>query len=80
VLHLFQQLAPAKTTNPEESGLLTQREKEILSLMMDGNNFHTISGKIFISYDTVRTHVRNIYKKLHVTSVNGAISKALDID
>jgi len=77
VLQLFQRLAPInKNTSSDESTQLTQREKEILSLMMEGDNFHAIAGKIFISYDTVRTHVRNIYKKLHVTSVNQAIAKA----
>ena len=77
VLHLFQQFAPVnKNTITQELTQLTQREKEILSMMMNGDNFHIIAEKIFISYDTVRTHVRNIYKKLHVTSVNQAIAKA----
>jgi len=43
---------------------------------MEGDNYHTIAKKIFLSYDTVRTHVRSIYKKLHVASVNQAIVKA----
>jgi len=45
-------------------------------LMMEGDNYHTIAKKCFLSYDTVRTHVRSIYKKLHVASVNQAIVKA----
>jgi DNA-binding NarL/FixJ family response regulator len=76
VLYLFQRFAPANKNDAEESAQLSQREKEILSLMMDGDNYHLIAEKLFISYDTVRTHVRNIYKKLHVTSVNQAIVKA----
>lgn len=76
VLYLFQRFAPGNKNDPEESAQLSQREKEILSLMMDGDNYHLIAEKLFISYDTVRTHVRNIYKKLHVTSVNQAIVKA----
>ena len=77
VLRLFQKFAPAPAIQTEdESSLLSKREKEILLLMMDGDNYHDIAKKCFISYDTVRTHVRSIYKKLHVASVNQAIVKA----
>jgi DNA-binding NarL/FixJ family response regulator len=76
VLHLFQKFAPVFKPD-DESHHLTQREKEILSLMTDGTNYREIANKLFISYDTVRTHVKSIYKKLHVTSVNQAIVKAI---
>ena len=56
---------------------LSDREKEILRLMVEGNNYKSISGKAFISYETVRTHVKNIYKKLHVTSRSEAVTKAI---
>lgn len=75
VLHLFQQFAPVRPAAEEEEPL-SKREKEILSLMMQGNNFHLVAEKLFISYETVRTHVRSIYKKLHVASVNQALAKA----
>jgi DNA-binding NarL/FixJ family response regulator len=55
---------------------LSEREKEILSLITDGHNFRTIAEKSFISYETVRTHVKKIYKKLHVISRAEAILKA----
>ncbi|HEX3080586.1 MAG TPA: response regulator transcription factor [Puia sp.] len=75
VFQLFQRFAPGET--PEgETAALTKRESEILKMMKEGDNFHVIASKIFLSYDTVRTHVRSIYKKLHVTSVNQAIVKA----
>jgi DNA-binding NarL/FixJ family response regulator len=77
VLQLFQKFAPAPLVNAnEESAQLSRREKEILLLMMEGDNYHAIAKKCFISYDTVRTHIRSIYKKLHVASVNQAIVKA----
>ena len=76
VLYLFQKFAPAPQDISEESPNLSKREKEILLLMMEGDNYHTIAQKCFLSYDTVRTHVRSIYKKLHVASVNQAIVKA----
>ena len=37
----------------------------------------TIADKIFISYETVRTHVKHIYKKLHVASASEAVAKAI---
>ena len=55
---------------------LSEREKEILSLITEGHNFRTIADKSFISYETVRTHVKKIYKKLHVVSRAEAILKA----
>jgi DNA-binding NarL/FixJ family response regulator len=56
---------------------LSSREKEILSLLVDGLSYKLIADKLFISYETVHSHVKNIYQKLHVNSVNEAISKAL---
>ena len=76
VLKLFQQFAPP-VIEGEEKYTLSSREREILSLMVDGNNFHVIAEKIFISYETVRTHVKRIYKKLHVASASEAVVKAI---
>jgi DNA-binding NarL/FixJ family response regulator len=76
VLKLFQQIAPPAPGN-EEKFSLSNREKEILSLMVEGNNLHFIADKIFVSYETVRTHVKRIYKKLHVASALEAVTKAI---
>jgi DNA-binding NarL/FixJ family response regulator len=56
---------------------LSEREKEILGLMVGGQNYKTIADKSFISYETVRTHVKHIYKKLHVASRSEAVMKAI---
>lgn len=56
---------------------LTNREKELLQLMIEGHNYKTIAEKTFISYDTVRTHVKHIYQKLHVASRSEAVMKAV---
>ena len=56
---------------------LSEREKEILQLMVQGHNYKTIANISFISYETVRTHVKHIYKKLHVASRSEAIYKAI---
>jgi DNA-binding NarL/FixJ family response regulator len=74
VLRLFQKIAPQARADEEA---LSKREKEILSLIVDGYSFKQIAEKTFISYETVRTHVKNIYKKLHVASSTEAVVKAL---
>ena len=56
---------------------LSSREKEILSLLAEGLSYKLIAGKLFISYETVHSHVKKIYQKLHVNSMNEAVSKAL---
>lgn len=56
---------------------LTQREKEVLTLLADGNNYQEIADRIFISVDTVRHHIRNIYRKLHAHSQSEAVAKAI---
>jgi DNA-binding NarL/FixJ family response regulator len=60
----------------KEAYNLTDREKEILSFMVKGHNLRSIAEKCFISYETVKTHVKNIYKKLHVNTSFEAIHKA----
>ena len=76
VLKLFQQFAPSSPPD-DEKYLLSSREKEILSLMVQGYNLHVVAEKSFISYETVRTHVKRIYKKLHVASASEAVVKAI---
>lgn len=56
---------------------LSIREKEILSLLVDGLSYKLIAARLFISYETVHSHVKKIYQKLHVNSVNEAVGKAL---
>ena len=56
---------------------LSSREKEVLNLLSDGNNYQEIGEQLFISVDTVRHHIRNIYKKLHVHSQSEAVAKAI---
>lgn len=56
---------------------LTKREKEILAFLVDGTDSRQIAEKLFISYETVRNHLKSIYQKLQVTSKIQAISKAI---
>ncbi|MEP7127591.1 MAG: response regulator transcription factor [Chitinophagales bacterium] len=74
VLNLLQQKnAPA---NPDAFNL-TDREKEVLKHLVNGDPYKGIADKMQISYDTVHSHIKHIYKKLHVNSVSEAVSKAL---
>ena len=57
---------------------LTPREKEILQSLARGNSFKLIGLELGISLDTVRTHIKRIYDKLHVRSQIEAVSKALN--
>ena len=57
---------------------LTPRENEILTLLSQGNSYKMIAAQSDISIDTVRTHLKNIYEKLHVHSQTEAVSKAIN--
>ena len=52
---------------------VSAREIDVLQLLVDGYNYKDIGDKLFISYNTVKKHVANIYEKLHVTSKAQAI-------
>ena len=54
---------------------LTEREKEILLLLSEGLRYKEIADKLFLSTETVRTHIRNIYEKLQVNSRTEALNK-----
>jgi DNA-binding NarL/FixJ family response regulator len=57
---------------------LTPREKEILGLLSKGESYKLIAQALGISLDTVRTHIKKIYDKLHVHSQTEAVSKAIN--
>lgn len=60
-----------------EDSQLTAREKEILYSLVDGLSYKKIAEKYFVSISTIRTHICNIYHKLHVNSKSQAVAKAL---
>lgn len=55
---------------------LTSRENEILDYLSKGYRYKEIANSLFLSTETVRTHIRNIYEKLHVNSRMDAVNKA----
>lgn len=56
---------------------LTTRETEVLQLLMKGYSVKLIAAKLNIAFDTARSHLRNIYHKLHVNCGKEAIAKVL---
>lgn len=71
VMKYFNQPAPAS------SGFnLTNKEKEVLSLLADGNSYKMVADKLGIAFNTVNAHIRRIYEKLHVHSLGEAVSVA----
>ncbi len=66
-----------KKTIEEDSTLLTDREREILKELIKGKTYYAIAMTINISKDTVRFHIKKIYKKLHVHSQAEAVAKAI---
>jgi two-component system, NarL family, response regulator LiaR len=67
------------TTRPPEIGHnLTEREREILALMVEGLSNRTIAERLMISSSTVKNHVSNILSKLGTTSRTQAVALAVE--
>lgn len=66
-----------QNTSKQETFNLTEREKEILGLLVRGNSYKMIADKSSVSVDTVKKHLQNIYHKLHVNCGTEAVAKAL---
>jgi DNA-binding NarL/FixJ family response regulator len=59
--------------------VLSEREKDVLLLLVSGLPNKTIAEKLFISADTVKTHTLNIYRKMEVGNRSSAILKAVEL-
>ncbi len=71
VLTAFRKLIPNNINHYE----LTEREQEVLSLLADGFRNKEVASKLNVSTSTIKSHVYNIYQKLHVTSKVEALNK-----
>jgi DNA-binding NarL/FixJ family response regulator len=74
VVTFFQKHA---TPASESESAVTEREKEILASLAQGNSYKLVADALNISIDTVRFHIRNIYRKLHVHTQSEAVAKAV---
>ena len=78
---LIQQIKkPGKTGIDETNYGLTMKEKEVLRLMKEAHHLKEIAQVTNSSYETVRTHVKRIYKKLRVMSASEAVIKAMKME
>lgn len=69
--HNLQPVSPAKDYN------LTNQEKKVLQLLVAGKSYKMIAAELFVSIDTIKTHISKTYAKLHVHSGTEAVSVAL---
>jgi DNA-binding NarL/FixJ family response regulator len=67
-MHVLPGAGGAVSEEPYGPDLLTQREADVLELLQANNSNAEIAQKLHIGVETVRTHARNIYRKLGVTS------------
>ena len=74
---VLQMFRSQNKTDKSEFIELTEREKEILALLVKGKSYKAVATACYISIDTVSTHVRHIYEKLHVHSKSEAVAKAI---
>ena len=72
VLQLFPLVATPKKELPTS---ITKREVEILNELVKGNSYKMIAASLDISLETVRTHLKSVYKKLQVNSATEAVYK-----
>ena len=73
VVSLFQKTVPAGN----QAERLSPQEIRLLELLAQGHSYRSSAGRMNISVNTVRNHIRSIYDKLHVHSKSEAVGRAL---
>jgi DNA-binding NarL/FixJ family response regulator len=76
VLNFLQQGINNKR-KPSVAYNLTAREMEVLTYLVEGLSYKMIGYELNISYETVRSHIKHIYEKLHVCSLTQVVAKAI---
>lgn len=75
VLELFK--TNLQPSHPSKEYNLTNQEKKVLQLLVEGKSYKMIAAQLFVATDTVKSHVTNVYAKLHVHSGTEAVALAL---
>jgi DNA-binding NarL/FixJ family response regulator len=75
-MQLLAKTTPSVSDNSKTDNL-SDREMQVLKLLVDGLDYKNIADKLAISPNTIRKHIDNIYKKLHVTSRAQAVTMAV---
>ena len=76
VMNMLQQKTDKIKSNTEYH--LTSREKDVLVCLVNGLSYKMIAAELHISYETVRSHMKKIYEKLHVASLTEVVAKAIN--
>lgn len=71
--------AAAHRSAPENADLLSERELEVLNCLTEGQTTFQIAAQLFISENTVKTHIRHILEKLESANRTEAVSKAMQL-
>ena len=80
VLSEFSRLAPrAQASNTDESEMLTERERDILSLLVQGLTNHQIAEKLHLAEGTVKNYISGIFQKLGVQDRTQAALRAKEL-
>lgn len=74
VLKMFSSIQ--NTGNKQHDYNLSERETQVLQLLVNGYSYKMIASEMYIAIDTVRSHIKKIYEKLHVNSKSEAVAKA----
>jgi DNA-binding NarL/FixJ family response regulator len=69
---------PHLTAGP--ASMLTERESQVLALLIEGRSNRAIASALYVSIDTVKTHLRAVYRKLGVENRTQAVVRALETD
>ncbi|MBL7702899.1 MAG: response regulator transcription factor [Ferruginibacter sp.] len=77
VLTKMQEVVPALKNETGNDYRLSAREKEVLACIVNGLSHKMIADELDIGYETVRSHVKKIYEKLHVVSISQVVFKAM---
>lgn len=67
-----------RKNNKKDLELLSSRQKEILELLSEGFSYSEIASNLFLSIETIRSHIKKMYKILHVSNKNEAVAKYLN--
>jgi DNA-binding NarL/FixJ family response regulator len=75
VLEIIRQIGPGDGSSTDVD--LTPREREVLGCLVQGMSYKAVARGLDISIDTVRSHIRSVYRKLQVNNVAEAVGRAL---
>ena len=77
-LRILQQIQNGQRQNPQQEFNLSERETEILHGLVNGLTYKMLAEELYISIDTVRSHIKKLYEKLHVHSRSEAVAIAVN--